>query len=229
MLQHFATAHTNAQTKIKKKYICACGEEFFNSVLLKHHVFKMKEPHRVIKEGEVVETMEDPDVQVSVDWLTEGSKVGSGDEMEAKGEEVTGVGSVGVVGKEMEIKGGEVTGLGSLGVGGDEKEARGVENTGVVSVGVAWDEREAKVREDTGVGSGEVVGDEMEVKGDEVDNETGGVKVKLGVEDDVDVRIEDGNDEGPDLVVTGVEMTEVVGSKKPESVVVGDGERELLG
>lgn len=32
----------------KKKHICICGEEFFNSVVLKHHVFKMQGEHRAL-------------------------------------------------------------------------------------------------------------------------------------------------------------------------------------
>lgn len=49
MKNHYL-AHVAVEEKRveKKKHVCTCGEEFFNSVLLKHHVFKMKGEHSVI-------------------------------------------------------------------------------------------------------------------------------------------------------------------------------------
>ncbi|XP_026325349.1 PR domain zinc finger protein 15-like [Hyposmocoma kahamanoa] len=49
MKKHYLThVHVVEERVEKKKYVCTCGEEFFNSVLLKHHVFKMQGEHRAL-------------------------------------------------------------------------------------------------------------------------------------------------------------------------------------
>lgn len=46
MKKHYLS-HMDVEQRVeKKKYFCTCGEYFFNSVLLKHHVFKMQGEHR---------------------------------------------------------------------------------------------------------------------------------------------------------------------------------------
>lgn len=47
MLQHIYGDHSPMNTVTIKRHLCACGEEFFNRVLLKHHIFMLKGHHRV--------------------------------------------------------------------------------------------------------------------------------------------------------------------------------------
>ncbi|KAJ0169623.1 hypothetical protein K1T71_014808 [Dendrolimus kikuchii] len=42
----------------KKTYMCACGEDFFNGLLLRHHVWKMKGNHRALDDEEEQEVKE---------------------------------------------------------------------------------------------------------------------------------------------------------------------------
>ncbi|KAG6463308.1 hypothetical protein O3G_MSEX013797 [Manduca sexta] len=48
MRSHIFVDHA-PETIAKKKLLCSCGEEFFNTVLLKHHVFKMKGDHKIVE------------------------------------------------------------------------------------------------------------------------------------------------------------------------------------
>ncbi|XP_063545089.1 zinc finger protein 234-like [Cydia strobilella] len=43
---HIAKYHLVDIVATKKQYMCVCGEQFFNNVLLKHHVFKLKGEHK---------------------------------------------------------------------------------------------------------------------------------------------------------------------------------------
>ncbi|XP_048002776.1 zinc finger Y-chromosomal protein 1-like [Leguminivora glycinivorella] len=43
---HIAKYHLVDIVSTKKQYTCTCGEQFFNNVLLKHHVFKLKGEHK---------------------------------------------------------------------------------------------------------------------------------------------------------------------------------------
>lgn len=45
---HVLKDHLFKETTVKIKYICACGEEFSNKILIKHHVFKLKGTHRIL-------------------------------------------------------------------------------------------------------------------------------------------------------------------------------------
>ncbi|CAH0698172.1 unnamed protein product [Spodoptera exigua] len=47
MLMHIYGDHAPDEKEKSKKYQCVCGEEFFNNVLLKHHIFKMRSGHNV--------------------------------------------------------------------------------------------------------------------------------------------------------------------------------------
>lgn len=47
MEQHIFAAHVPVEQIRTKTHQCYCGEEFFNSVLLKHHIFKMQGNHGV--------------------------------------------------------------------------------------------------------------------------------------------------------------------------------------
>lgn len=47
---HILVDHsTDVDTVIKKEHKCTCGETFITNVLLKHHVFKLKGKHQIIK------------------------------------------------------------------------------------------------------------------------------------------------------------------------------------
>ncbi|KAM3955269.1 uncharacterized protein ACR2FA_010842 [Aphomia sociella] len=46
--------HTDAKLSVKKKHLCLCGEEFFNNVLLKQHIFKLQGHHRALSGEEEV-------------------------------------------------------------------------------------------------------------------------------------------------------------------------------
>lgn len=48
MKQHYLSHAIVEQPLEKKKHVCTCGEEFFNNVLLKHHVFKLQGEHRAL-------------------------------------------------------------------------------------------------------------------------------------------------------------------------------------
>lgn len=49
MKRHYLSHIMHVEQRVeKKKHACICGEEFFNSVLLKHHVFKMQGEHRAL-------------------------------------------------------------------------------------------------------------------------------------------------------------------------------------
>lgn len=48
MKKHYMSHVVVEQRVEKKKHVCTCGEEFFNQVLLKHHVFKMQGDHRAL-------------------------------------------------------------------------------------------------------------------------------------------------------------------------------------
>lgn len=47
MLKHIYGDHSPANTEKIKRHLCTCGEEFFNGVLLKHHIFTLKGDHKV--------------------------------------------------------------------------------------------------------------------------------------------------------------------------------------
>lgn len=46
MRQHILADHVLKKEMQNKKYKCVCGEQFFNRILLKQHIFKMKDNHR---------------------------------------------------------------------------------------------------------------------------------------------------------------------------------------
>ncbi|XP_075990008.1 uncharacterized protein LOC142985612 [Anticarsia gemmatalis] len=47
MMQHIYGDHSPIASVDIKRHMCTCGEEFFNNVLLKHHIFVMKGDHKV--------------------------------------------------------------------------------------------------------------------------------------------------------------------------------------
>ncbi|XP_022832122.1 protein suppressor of hairy wing-like [Spodoptera litura] len=52
MVAHIYGDHYPGEKEKSKKYQCLCGEDFFNNVLLKHHVFKMRSGHAVLEAEE---------------------------------------------------------------------------------------------------------------------------------------------------------------------------------
>ncbi|XP_026747871.1 PR domain zinc finger protein 15-like [Trichoplusia ni] len=53
MKQHILSDHVWKREVKRKKHECVCGEEFFNRILLKQHVFKMKGNHKEVVDVQV--------------------------------------------------------------------------------------------------------------------------------------------------------------------------------
>ncbi|XP_052748423.1 PR domain zinc finger protein 5-like [Galleria mellonella] len=49
-MQLHVSEHIEPKVTLRKRHVCVCGEEFFNNVLLKHHVFKLKGSHSALDE-----------------------------------------------------------------------------------------------------------------------------------------------------------------------------------
>ncbi|CAB3238229.1 unnamed protein product [Arctia plantaginis] len=61
MLHHIYGDHSPMNTVEIKRHVCACGEEFFNRVLLKHHIFMMKGNHQACDGTEMTVIMTHPE------------------------------------------------------------------------------------------------------------------------------------------------------------------------